>query len=95
MGSGTGYHGDHSEVLNIQGCQWEVIKKSRPTFCGKPVCVCVGDVQCPKGAMTEAQKGLRERNMSLYSIRNYLLGFRRISGVNILVQKTWVSAWHP
>ena len=40
-----------------------------------------GEVQCPKGAMTEAQKGLRERNMSLYSVRNYLLGFRRISGV--------------
>ena len=38
-------------------------KKSGTTFCGKPVCV--GDVQCPKGAMTEAQKGLRERNMSL------------------------------
>ena len=36
--------------------------------------------------MTEAQKGLRERNMG-YSVRNYLLGFRRISGVNILVQK--------
>ena len=43
--------------------------------------MCVGDVQCPKGAMTEAQKGLRERNMFLYSVRNYLLGFRRISGV--------------
>ena len=55
---------------------------SGTTFCGKPVCV--GDVQCPKGAMTEAQKGLRVRNMSLYSVRNYLHGFRRISGVNIL-----------
>ena len=22
------------------------------------MCVCVGDVQCPKGAMTEAQKGI-------------------------------------
>ena len=51
------------------------------------LCVCVGDVQCPKGAMTESQKGLRDRNMSLYSVRNYLIGFRRISGVNILVQK--------
>ena len=51
------------------------------------ISLCVGDVQCPKGAMTEAQKGLRERNMSLYSVRNYLLGFRRISGVNLLVQK--------
>ena len=50
--------------------------------------VCVGDVQFPKavkpkGTMTEAQKGLRERNMSLYSVRNYLLRFRRISGVKI------------
>ena len=34
--------------------------------------VCVGDVQCPKRVMTEAQKELRERNMSLYSVRNYL-----------------------
>ena len=59
-------------------------KKSGTTFCGKPVCV--GDVQCPKGAMTEAQKGLRKRNMSLYSVRNYL-GFRRISRVKILVPK--------
>ena len=71
-------------------------KKSGTTFCGKPVCV---DVQCPKGAMPEAQKGLRERNMSLYSVRNYLLGFRRISGVNILVQKKdfrhSVEEWHP
>ena len=25
--------------------------------------MCVGDVQCPKGVMTEAQKGLRERNI--------------------------------
>ena len=54
--------------------------------------MCVGDIQCPKGAMTEAQKGLRERNMSLYSVRNYLLRFRRISGVNILVQKKRISA---
>ena len=52
------------------------------------VSLCVGDVQCPKGAMTEAQKGLRERNMSLCSVRNYLLGFRRISRVNLLVQKS-------
>ena len=65
-------------------------KKSATTFCGKPLCV--GDVQCPKGVMTEAQKGLRERNMSLYSVRNYLLGFRQISGVNILVQKKRISA---
>ena len=37
-------------------------EKSGSTFCGKPVCV--GDVQCPKAATTEAQKGPRERNMS-------------------------------
>ena len=30
--------------------------------------------------------------MSLYSVRNYLFGFRRISGVNILVQKKRISA---
>ena len=59
--------------------------KCGTTFCGKPVCV--GDVQCPKGAMTEAPKGLRERNMSLYSVRNYLLGYRRTSEVDILVKK--------
>ena len=53
--------------------------------------MCVGDVQCPKGAMTEAQKGLREKNMSLYSVSNYLHGFRRISRVNILVQKKQIS----
>ena len=29
--------------------------------------------------------------MSLYSARNYLLGFRGISDVNIVVQKTWIS----
>ena len=77
----------------VQGCQWEVIKRGG----GKlhfvvSLCVCVGDVQCPKGAMTEAQKGLRERNMSLYSVRNYLLRFRRISRVNISVQKKRISA---
>ena len=36
---------------------------------------------------TEAPEVLRERNISLDSDRKYLLGFRRISGVNILVQK--------
>ena len=30
--------------------------------------------------------------MSLYSVRNYLLGFRRISGVNILCPKKRISA---
>ena len=67
-----------------QECQREVVK-SNTTFCGKPVCV--GDVQCPKGAMTEAQKGLRERNMSLYSVRNYLLGFRRIKSKHVGAKK--------
>ena len=62
--------------------------------------MCVGEVQCPKGAMTEAQKGLRERNMSLFSVGNYLLGFRRISRVNILVPKKAdfrhsAEDWHP
>ena len=47
-------------------------KKRATTFCGKPVCVV--HVQCPKEADTEAQKGPRERNMCLYSVRNYLLG---------------------
>ena len=56
-----------------QGCQWEVITKAELHFV---VSLCVGDVQCPKGAMTEVQRGLRERNMSLYNVRNYLLGFR-------------------
>ena len=70
------------------------LKKRGTTFCGKPVCV--RDVQCPKGAMTEARKGLRERNMSFYSVRNYLLGFRRISGVNILVDfHRLAEDWHP
>ena len=58
----------------IQGCQWEVIKKHGTTFCGKPVC---SIHEMPEGAKTEAAKELRERNiMSLYSVRNYLLGFR-------------------
>ena len=30
----------------------------------------------PEGAKTEAPKGLWERNTSLDSVRNYLLGFR-------------------
>ena len=50
------------------------------TKSGTTFCVCVGDVQCPKGAMTEAQKGLRERNMPLYSVSNYLLGFLPFGG---------------
>ena len=62
-------------------------KKHGTSFCGKPVCV-----QCPNGGKTEAPKEMRERNiMSLDSVRNYLLGFRHISEVNILVQKMWIS----
>ena len=56
--------------------------------------------------MTEAQKGLRESNMSLCSARNYLLGFRRILvqkkrisaiqwkiGIPVYIILIWVSAW--
>ena len=73
-------------------------KKSGTTFCGKPVCV--RDVQCPKGAMTEAQKGLRERNMSLYSVRNYLLAdLDESQGSIIWCKKTdfrrSAEDWHP
>ena len=63
--------------------------KHGTTFCGKPVCV--AHVQCPKEAKTHAPKVLRERNMSLYNVRNYLLEFRRISEVDILVQTTLIS----
>ena len=51
------------ELIMTSGMPMGSDKKSGTTFCGKPVCV--GDVQCPKEAMTETQKGLRERNMSL------------------------------
>ena len=50
------------------------------TFCGK-------FVQCIKEAKTEAPKGLRERNMSLYKVRNYLSGFRRVSQVNLFQKR--------
>ena len=43
-------------------------KKSGITFCGKPVCVCVGDVQCSKGAMTEAQNGFLSFGKRLASL---------------------------
>ena len=46
-------------------------------------CVGVAHMQCSKGAKTEAPNRLRERNMSLYSVRNYLLGFRQISEIDI------------
>ena len=59
------------------------------TFCGK--LVCVAQVQGPTGAKTEASKGLGDRNRSLYSVRNYLLKFRQISEVYILLQKTRIS----
>ena len=52
----------------------------------------VAHLQCSKGGNTEAQTGLREKYMSLNSVRNYLLQFRRISEVDILVQKTQISA---
>ena len=41
-------------------------KKRGSAFCGKPVCVCVEQ---------KGQDRLRERNMSLYKVRNYLLRF--------------------
>ena len=46
----------------------------------------------PEGAKTEAPKGLGERNMSLYNVRNYLLRFRRISEVIVWCKKTRISA---
>ena len=59
--------------------------KSGTAFCGKPVCVV--HVHCPKEAKTEAPKVLRKMKISLDSDGKYLLGFRRISEVDILVQK--------
>ena len=65
-------------------------KKTGTTCCGKPSCVY--DIRAmSEGAKTEAPKELRERNMSLDNVRNYLLGFRRISEVDILVQKMQIS----
>ena len=40
-----------------------------------------------KNAKTESQKGPREGN----TVRNYLLGFRQISGVHIFTRKTRIS----
>ena len=75
-------------------------KKSGTTFGGKPACVYVAHVHCIKEAKKEAPKRVRERNMPLFIVRNYLLGFRRISGVDILVQKNVdfcgsEEDWHP
>ena len=42
-------------------------KKHRTIFCDKPVCVCSTRAM-HEGAKTEDSKGLRERNMSLYSV---------------------------
>ena len=50
-------------------------KNAELHFRDKPVCMCSRRAM-PKGAKTEVPKGLRERNMSIYSIRNYLLRFR-------------------
>ena len=48
-----------------QGCQWEVMKKVKLHFV---VSMCVRSTcAMPEGAKTEAPKGLRERNMSLYN----------------------------
>ena len=61
-------------ILYRQGCQWEVINNAELHFvislCMRNTCA------SPEGAKTEAPKVLRERNMSLYSVRNYLLRFR-------------------
>ena len=59
--------------------------QKKTSFCGEPVCV--AHVQGTKGSKIEAPKRLRERNMFLYSVRNYLLEVRQISEVDILVQK--------
>ena len=55
-------------------------------------CMCLAHIQFPKGAKTEAPKELRERNMYLCSVRNYLLGFSRT-----WCKKTRISAedWQP
>ena len=67
-------------------------EKHGTTFFGKLVCVCTtrgmpqrSQDRSPKGAAGE------EYVFILYSVRNYLLGFRQISEVDILVQKTRIS----
>ena len=45
----------------------------------------------PKEPRQKPLEALIERNLSLYSVRNYLLRFRQISEVDILVQKMWIS----
>ena len=45
----------------------------------------------PQMGEDRSPKGLWERNMSLFSVRNYLFEIRQIAGVDILVQKTWLS----
>ena len=45
----------------------------------------------PQRGQDKTSKGLGERNMSLYSVRKYLLKFRQISVVDILMQKMGIS----
>ena len=77
-----------SDVCSVQGCQWEVIKKVElHYFCGK--LVCGPQVKSPKakGPKTEASTVPRDRNRSLYSVKNFLLQFTQISEVDILEKK--------
>ena len=48
-------------------------------------------MECPQRDQDRNPKGAEGEDMSLYSVRNYLLGFRRISEVDILVQKSRIS----
>ena len=52
-------------------------KNHGTTFCGKPVCM-YHTYNAPQGPRQKPQKGLRERNMSLYNVRNYLFRFKWI-----------------
>ena len=68
-----------------QGCQCGT------TFCGKPVYV-RSTCAMPQRGQDRSPKEAEGEYMSLYSVRNYLLGFRsrdlrQISEGNILVQK--------
>ena len=66
-------------------------KNHGTSFCGEPVCV------WSRRAMPEGAKRRGTCPYTLYNVRNYLLGFRRITFVNILVPKTQISTedWHP
>ena len=64
-------------------------KPHRTTFCGKP---CVRNTRAlPQRGQDWNPKGGRGK-VDVPSIRNYLLGFRGISEVDILVQITQISA---